>query len=125
MKVSSLRQDEPAAKDDSTEDKAEASSASQDAGNPTFPNKDLSRRIALASTIGAVGLFAYQRLDFGGVSLKDLAANATPYEEVCSLSPMRLIHLPITGKTEANNVEFLNANCNPPTRKGEQNLLCT
>ncbi|BAF13301.1 thioredoxin-like protein HCF164, chloroplastic [Oryza sativa Japonica Group] len=76
--------DEPAAKDDSTEDKAEASSASQDAGNPTFPNKDLSRRIALASTIGAVGLFAYQRLDFGGVSLKDLAANATPYEEALS-----------------------------------------
>lgn len=45
-----------------------------------LPNKDINRRIALVSTLGAVGLFASPRLDFG-VSLKDLVAGAIPYEK--------------------------------------------
>lgn len=55
-----------------------------------FPDKSINRRIALASTFGAVGLFLYSRLDFG-VSLKDLTANAVPYEEVRLLSLLALL----------------------------------
>lgn len=35
----------------------------------------------MASTLAALGLFLFTRLDFG-VSLKDLSAAALPYEEV-------------------------------------------
>ncbi|XP_077235311.1 thioredoxin superfamily protein [Tasmannia lanceolata] len=48
-----------------------------------FPNKNINRRIAAASTLGAVGLFLSGRLEFG-VSLRDLSANAIPYEEALS-----------------------------------------
>ncbi|KAJ4747382.1 Thioredoxin-like protein [Rhynchospora pubera] len=72
--------DEQSGKPDLVEDKKEESSANQEAGFVEFPNKDMNRRIALASSFGAVGLFFSSRLDFG-VSLKDLAANAVPYEE--------------------------------------------
>lgn len=84
-----LPQDEQAVKADLTEEKARTSgTASQDAGYPAVPNKDLNRRIALLSSLAAVGLFASQRLDLGGASLKDLAANAIPYEEVSSSRPL-------------------------------------
>lgn len=36
----------------------------------------------MASTLAALGLFLFARLDFG-VSLKDLSAAALPYEQVC------------------------------------------
>lgn len=55
--------------------------ANQEAGFIEFPNKEINRRLAIASSFGAVALFFSSRLDFG-VSLKDLAANAVPYEEV-------------------------------------------
>ncbi|KAK1643804.1 hypothetical protein QYE76_061609 [Lolium multiflorum] len=67
------------------EEKAQPSSSSstpqEPAGEPPVPDKDLNRRVALLSTLGAVGLFASQRFKLGGFSLKDLAANAVPYEE--------------------------------------------
>ncbi|KVI02634.1 Thioredoxin, partial [Cynara cardunculus var. scolymus] len=50
---------------------------------PALPNKNINRRIAVASVLGAVGLFLSGRLDFG-VSLKDLSAAALPYEEALS-----------------------------------------
>ncbi|KAJ7952939.1 Thioredoxin [Quillaja saponaria] len=52
-------------------------------GFAEFPNKDINRRTAAASTLAALGLFLSTRLDFG-VSLKDLAAAALPYEEALS-----------------------------------------
>lgn len=64
-----------------TEDKKDECCTNQEAEFIEFPNKDVNRRIALASSLGAVGLFFSSRLDFG-VSLKDLAANAVPYEQV-------------------------------------------
>lgn len=48
---------------------------------PELPTKDVNRNIAILSTLAAVGLFMSSRLDLG-VSLKDLAAVAMPYEEV-------------------------------------------
>ncbi|CAA0829165.1 Thioredoxin-like protein HCF164- chloroplastic [Striga hermonthica] len=51
---------------------------------PEYPDKGFNRRIAVASTLAAVGLFLSSRLDFGGVSLKDLSAAALPYEEAIS-----------------------------------------
>lgn len=53
---------------------------SADAGFIEFPNKEINRGIAVASTLAAVGLFLFTRLDFG-VSLKDLSAAALPYEQ--------------------------------------------
>ncbi|KAH6826845.1 Thioredoxin superfamily protein [Perilla frutescens var. hirtella] len=54
-------------------------------GLPEFPNKDLNRRVAVASMAVAIGLFLSKRLDFGGGgSLKDLSAVALPYEEALS-----------------------------------------
>lgn len=48
-----------------------------------FPNKSINRRVALASSVSAVGLFLSSRLDFGGsVNLRDLSASAVPYEQV-------------------------------------------
>ncbi|KAI3462789.1 hypothetical protein Pfo_019452 [Paulownia fortunei] len=54
------------------------------AGFPEYPDKNFNRRIAVVSTLAAVGLFLSARLDFGGVSLKDLSAAALPYEEALS-----------------------------------------
>jgi len=68
-------------KAESTEEEARTSTL-QDAGLTALPNKDLNRRVALLSTLGAVALFASQRLNLSEASLKDLAANAVPYEEV-------------------------------------------
>ena len=59
----------------------QAASSSSNQGFPEFPNKDINRRIAIISTVSALALFSSSRLDFG-VSLKDLAAAALPYEEV-------------------------------------------
>ena len=59
---------------------------------PELPNKDVNRRIAVFSTVAAVGLFISKRLDFG-VSLNDLSALAVPYEEVCLFC--YLVHLPL------------------------------
>lgn len=64
-------------------DQVQASASSNNGSLPEFPNKDVNRRIALISSIGAVGLFVTTRLDFG-VSLKDLSASALPYEEALS-----------------------------------------
>lgn len=64
------------------ESPSEATNSSADSGFPEFPNKSINKQIAVVSTLAAVGLFLSARLDFG-VSLKDLAAAALPYEEVC------------------------------------------
>jgi hypothetical protein len=62
----------------------ETSSSSKETTNlPQLPNKDISRKIAIASTLAALGLFVFTRLDLG-VSLKDLSAVALPYEQVHS-----------------------------------------
>ncbi|EXB99569.1 Thioredoxin-like protein [Morus notabilis] len=58
-------------------------SSSQGSGFPEPPSKGLNKQIAVVSTLAAVGLFLSSRLDFG-VSLKDLAAVALPYEEALS-----------------------------------------
>ncbi|XP_020091937.1 thioredoxin-like protein HCF164, chloroplastic isoform X3 [Ananas comosus] len=80
----SFCQDEQIVESKSVDDSSQpASSVSQNAGFVEFPNKDVNRRIALASTTAAVGLFLSTRLEFG-VSLKDLAASAVPYEEALS-----------------------------------------
>nr|CAB3493093.1 unnamed protein product [Digitaria exilis] len=76
--------DEQAVKPESTEEEAQPTSTPQDAGLPALPNKDLNRRVALLSTLGAVALFASQRLNLSEASLKDLAANAVPYEQALS-----------------------------------------
>lgn len=61
----------------------QATNASQNVELAQFPNKNINRRVAVGSTVAAVGLFLSARLDFG-VSLKDLSAAAMPYEEVSS-----------------------------------------
>lgn len=61
----------------------QATNSSQNVEPAEFPNKNINRRIAVASTVGAVGLFLSTRLDFG-VSLKDLSAAAIPYEKALS-----------------------------------------
>ncbi|WVZ09332.1 hypothetical protein V8G54_013862 [Vigna mungo] len=50
---------------------------------PQLPNKDVNKNIALVSTLAALGLFLFARLDLG-VSLKDLSTTAVPYEEALS-----------------------------------------
>ncbi|GAU17424.1 hypothetical protein TSUD_233010 [Trifolium subterraneum] len=60
-----------------------ASSSVDSNGLPQLPNKDISRKVAIASTLAALGLFVFTRLDFG-VSLKDLTATALPYEQALS-----------------------------------------
>ncbi|XP_062155695.1 thioredoxin-like protein HCF164, chloroplastic [Alnus glutinosa] len=62
---------------------SQATSASVDNGPPEFPNKNINRRIAVVSTLAALGLFLSARLDLG-VSLRDLTAAALPYEEALS-----------------------------------------
>ncbi|KAE8767560.1 disulfide interchange txlA-like protein [Hordeum vulgare] len=49
--------------------------------DPPAPDRGLNRRIAVLTTLAAVGLLGFQRLQLGGFSLKDLAANVVPYEE--------------------------------------------
>ncbi|KAH1097970.1 hypothetical protein J1N35_014891 [Gossypium stocksii] len=71
---------EPDSVDDST---SEATTSSVGGGFSEFPNKNINRRIAIGTTLAAVGLFMSSRLDFG-VSLKDLSAAAVPYEEALS-----------------------------------------
>ncbi|KAK2426616.1 hypothetical protein P8452_41230 [Trifolium repens] len=62
----------------------ETSSSSKETTDlPQLPNKDISRKIAIASTLAALGLFVFTRLDLG-VSLKDLSAVALPYEQALS-----------------------------------------
>ncbi|XP_058777936.1 thioredoxin-like protein HCF164, chloroplastic [Vicia villosa] len=64
--------------------KEETTSSSVDSAElPQLPNKDISRKIAIASTLAALGLFVFTRLDFG-VSLTDLSAVALPYEQALS-----------------------------------------
>ena len=82
-----LPQDEQTVKAESTVGEAQTTSTSQDAGLPALPNKDLNRRVALLSTLGAVALFVSQRLNLTEASLKDLAANSVPYEEVSTYCP--------------------------------------
>ncbi|MED6145101.1 hypothetical protein PIB30_021910 [Stylosanthes scabra] len=60
-----------------------APSSSPPPGLLELPNKDINRKIAVVSTLAALGLFLSSRLDFG-VSLKDLSALALPYEEALS-----------------------------------------
>jgi len=50
-----------------------------------FPSKDLKKKIAIVSFIGALGLLLATRLHFFGVPSKDHCAHALPSEEVCSL----------------------------------------
>ena len=64
---------------------SQATTSSVGGGFSEFPNKNINRRIALGSTLAAVGLFLSSRLDFG-VSLKDLSAAAMPFEEVLFLN---------------------------------------
>lgn len=66
---------------DGTSTQATNTSSSMDSGFIQFPNKEINKRIAMASTLGALGFFLFTRLNFG-VSLKDLTALALPYEEV-------------------------------------------
>ncbi|EOY01060.1 hypothetical protein QUC31_013971 [Theobroma cacao] len=69
---------------DSVKDRtSQATTSSVGNGFSEFPNKNMNRRIAVGSTLAAVGLFLSSRLDFG-VSLKDLSAAAMPYEEALS-----------------------------------------
>lgn len=63
--------------------KPTTSSAVDSNGLPQLPSKDINRKIAIASTLAALGLFVFARLDFG-VSLKDLSAVALPYEQALS-----------------------------------------
>ncbi|CAI8588784.1 unnamed protein product [Vicia faba] len=64
--------------------KEETTSSTVDSAElPQLPNKDISRKVAIASTLAALGLFVFTRLDFG-VSLKDLSAAALPYEQALS-----------------------------------------
>ena len=62
---------------------SETSPATKEAssGFPESPNRDVNRRVAVASVVAALALFLSTRLDFG-ISLKDLTASALPYEEV-------------------------------------------
>lgn len=70
--------------DEQTKEAASASAYTGAGLLPELPTKDVNRNIAILSTLAAVGLFLSSRLDFG-VSLKDLAAVAMPYEEVLSV----------------------------------------
>ncbi|KAF8405135.1 hypothetical protein HHK36_010033 [Tetracentron sinense] len=61
----------------------QATGPSPGAGFPEFPNKNVNKRIAVASMLAAVGLYLSRKLDFG-VSLKDLSSVAVPYEAALS-----------------------------------------
>ncbi|CAN6459924.1 unnamed protein product [Victoria cruziana] len=71
-------------KNDMDNDKSiNVSSAMRGPEFPQLPNKGSNRKVALASAFAALGLFLSTRIDLG-VSLKDLAADAIPYEEALS-----------------------------------------
>lgn len=73
--------EKPAAQTNSVENISDqAVTSSTDTSLPELPNKELNKRIAVFSTVAALGLFLSTRLDFG-VSLKDLSSLALPYEE--------------------------------------------
>ncbi|KAJ3670103.1 hypothetical protein LUZ60_010427 [Juncus effusus] len=74
---------EQATESDLVVEKKEENNVNQESGFVEFPNRDINRRIALATSFGAISLFFSSRLEFG-VSLKDLAANAVPYEQALS-----------------------------------------
>ncbi|CAO2816714.1 unnamed protein product [Amaranthus hypochondriacus] len=61
----------------------EVVTSSTESSFPELPNKEVNKRIAVISSVAALGLFFSARLDFG-VSLKDLTALALPYEEALS-----------------------------------------
>ncbi|KAG9440820.1 hypothetical protein H6P81_020985 [Aristolochia fimbriata] len=67
----------------STENSGPVPTASSNGEFAAMPSKSINRRIAVASTASAVGLFLSTRLDFG-ISLGDLTANAMPYEQALS-----------------------------------------
>lgn len=71
---------------ESNESTSQPTSPSEGSSLPELPTKGINKRIAVASTLAAVGLFFSSRLDFG-VSLKDLTAAALPYEEVIHTQP--------------------------------------
>lgn len=75
--------DESSIQLDPVKDNSEATGVQQNVEFPGLPDKSINRRIALASTVSAVGLFLSSRLDFG-VSLKDLSTSAIPFEEALS-----------------------------------------
>lgn len=79
---SPLTEIQPPSEPSSVDDKTVTTSSS-DASLPELPNKEVNKRIALLSTVAALGLFLSTRLDFG-VSLGDLTALALPYEEALS-----------------------------------------
>lgn len=91
-----LVQEMPLGKPDSVDpvknNSSQNTNSSSDSGFPEFPNKTINKRIALVSTLAALGFFLSTRLDLG-VSLKDLSATALPYEEVCLVSNIILIVL--------------------------------
>ncbi|CAJ1929847.1 unnamed protein product [Sphenostylis stenocarpa] len=66
-----------------TTDNTQATKTTATSSLPQLPTKDVNKKIALVSTLAALGLFLSARLDFG-VSLKDLSAIAMPYEEALS-----------------------------------------
>lgn len=80
-----------------------AASVEVNVGFPEYPTKTVNKRIAVASVLAAVGLFLYTRLDFG-VSLKDLAALALPYEEVCNFLTLLFWGLNSIKKIWNNNI---------------------
>lgn len=51
-----------------------------------FPSKDLKKKIAIVSFLGALGLLLSTRFHFFGVPSKDHCAHAFPTEEVCYLT---------------------------------------
>ncbi|KAL9226873.1 hypothetical protein vseg_002634 [Gypsophila vaccaria] len=61
----------------------DVTTSATDPSFPELPNKEVNKRIAVLSTVAALGLFASGRLDFG-ISLRDLTAVALPYEEALS-----------------------------------------
>ncbi|KAE8705444.1 HCF164 protein [Hibiscus syriacus] len=83
--IISLKQEKVLEEPDSVKDSSTEATNSSDGGGgfSEFPNKNLNRRMAVGSSLAAVGLFLSSRLDLG-VSLKDLSAAAVPYEEALS-----------------------------------------
>lgn len=72
---------EPSTVNDQTSKATSSSPVDSSSALPQLPSKDINRRVAVVSTLAALGLFVFTRLDFG-VSLKDLSAAALPYEDV-------------------------------------------
>ncbi|KAF2543146.1 hypothetical protein F2Q68_00028712 [Brassica cretica] len=67
----------------STSETSSPATKETSSGFPESPNRDVNRRVAVASVVAALALFLSTRLDFG-ISLKDLTASALPYEEALS-----------------------------------------